>query len=600
MSSLKWSRESNRLRLFILLLTSSVILSLMSVPGSSAAEETVTLGYQGPLTGPEAEIGIDQLNGVKYAVDIFNQKFEGKIKVTLKSIDDQGDPSVAGPVAEVASKDNNLLGIVGPAYSGATLASLTFYKSAGIPLISPSATRIALTDPTQGSLGFPIFHRLAMTDKTQGPALYKIATSGVTGARTFVVDDGSAYTVGLLQYMKDSGALFVGQESVSDNRTDWTSVITKVKSSRADVVIYLGYFNQASTFFKQVRESGYTGILAAPDGALVTELVTQNSASVINGVRVTSSTVPVGYISPSLDMEFRRKFGRAAGTFSLESLDAANVMLFCVAKGVRTRSQMLECIDGYSANSLSGKSISFDSQGDLRNSDWYEFRALKEAIGTFPFDLISKVNRYTSLNATHDAFPWTSLISGQTTNTSTSNFGYFGYTWTTDETLTFEFSPPLVTGTIREYQIGAQYSQQPCIKNESNNSLNCSSYSSLEVLKSISPSSTTSIGDMTLRSSSGSSRSYKNVQKFSLNANELRSFLNSRTSGTNRGLVLGIRALYSSTLTEWSELNFIDPRKIWGSSYKDEAATPTPTPAATTSCTAANSIGTASLSRVAI
>jgi branched-chain amino acid transport system substrate-binding protein len=397
------------LPLGVFMLSTSLLLPAALINHSDAAEASIVLGYQGPLTGPEAQIGIDQLNGVQYAVDVFNKKFEGKIKVTLKTIDDQGDPTVAGPVAQATARDSNLLGIVGPAYSGATIASLPFYKPAGIPLISPSASRITLTDPSQASSGFPIFHRLALTDKTQGPALYKAATAGVTNAKTFIVNDGDPYAVSLLQYMKDAGAIFVGQDTVASNATDWSPVVAKVKASGANVVIYLGYSPQASVFFKQIRDSGFAGILAAPDGALTSELVTQNSASVINGVRITSSTVPVGYISPRLDLEFRSKFGRTAGTYSLESLDAANIMLYCVAKGARSRSQMSNCIDAYSGLSLSGRVLSFDAQGELRNPEWYEFWAQKDAIGTFPFNLMSKVNRYADLTATHDAFPWSSI-----------------------------------------------------------------------------------------------------------------------------------------------------------------------------------------------
>jgi len=404
-------RVRGRLRATCFLLVS--VLSLPSILSSEsiAAEESVVLGYQGPLTGEEAEVGISQLHGVKYAIDVFNQKFNGRIKVTLKELDDKGDPAKAGPVAEFAARDNNLLGIVGPAYSGATIASLVFYKPAGIPLISPSATRLSLTDPEQGSMGFPVFHRLALTDKTQGPALYKIATAGVASPKVFVVDDQSAYGVGLVNYMKPSipAGQSAGFDSVSDKTTDWSATISKIKTAGANVVIYTGYFPQAAPFFKQLRDSGYKGILAGGDGVLSPTFATLAPASVLDGVRITSPTLPVGYISPWLDMEFRRKFGSEPGVYSFESLEAANILLFCIAKGSRTRSQMLSCIDGYSGPSLTGRVLSFDSFGDIRNPEWYEFWAQKDAIGTFPFTLMSKVNRYSDLASTHDAFPWAGL-----------------------------------------------------------------------------------------------------------------------------------------------------------------------------------------------
>ncbi len=40
-------------------------------PASNAAVKVLTLAYQGPLTGEEAQVGIDELNGVKYAIKLF-------------------------------------------------------------------------------------------------------------------------------------------------------------------------------------------------------------------------------------------------------------------------------------------------------------------------------------------------------------------------------------------------------------------------------------------------------------------------------------------------------------------------------------------------
>ena len=52
-------------------------------PTSNAAVKTLTIAYQGPLTGEEAQVGIDELNGVKYAVKLFNAKNKARYKVNL-------------------------------------------------------------------------------------------------------------------------------------------------------------------------------------------------------------------------------------------------------------------------------------------------------------------------------------------------------------------------------------------------------------------------------------------------------------------------------------------------------------------------------------
>ena len=333
-------------------------------PASNAAAKTVTIAYQGPLTGEEAQVGIDELNGVKYAVKLFNAKNKGKFNVRIVEIDDQGSGTEAAKVAPGAASNKKILGIVGPAYSGATIASLPFYKQTNLPLISPSATRVSITDPAQGLIGFPVFHRIPVTDRVQGPALYKLATRGVSSPKVFVIDDQSPYGVGLVEYMKLGGATLAGQDSVPDKTTDWSATISKVKSASANVVIFTGYYAQAATLFRQLRDSGYTGVLAGGDGVLSPGILTLASASILEGVRLTGGTVPLAEISAKLEADFKAKMGVSSGTYAAESIDATNVFLSCISKGVSTRDAMLKCVKSFKGKSITGSSLSFDKYGD--------------------------------------------------------------------------------------------------------------------------------------------------------------------------------------------------------------------------------------------
>jgi branched-chain amino acid transport system substrate-binding protein len=333
-------------------------------PASNAAAKTVTIAYQGPLTGEEAQVGIDELNGVKYAVKLFNAKNKGKFNVKIVEIDDQGSGTEAAKVAPGAASNKKILGIVGPAYSGATIASLPFYKQTNLPLISPSATRVSITDPAQGLIGFPVFHRIPVTDRVQGPALYKLATKGVSSPVVFVIDDQSPYGVGLVQYMEIGGAKLAGKDSVPDKTTDWSATISKVTAAKANVVIFTGYYAQAATLFRQLRDSGYKGVLAGGDGVLSPGILTLASASILEGVRLTGGTVPLTEISATLEADFKAKIGVSSGTYAAESIDAANILLSCISKGVSTRDAMLKCVKAYKGKSITGSSLSFDQYGD--------------------------------------------------------------------------------------------------------------------------------------------------------------------------------------------------------------------------------------------
>ena len=345
----------------------AVAFGLTSVPAASAAVKTYTIGYQGPLSGGEASTGIDEQNAVKYAIKLFEAKNKN-IKVKLVSIDDQGDPAVAGTVAPGVASNKNVLGVVGPAYSGATIASLPYYKSVNMALISPSATRVSLTDPTSPDFGGPIFHRVVGKDDLQGPALAKYATAGVSAAKVFVFDDQSAYAVPLRGFVeaglkKVAGATVVGGDSVPNTTTDFSPTIAKIATSGANVVIYTGYYSQAAVFIKQLRDSGSKAVFAGGDGVFNQEFPKLAGAAA-EGSKVTGVGGLAG-ISAKLEADFKKKMGVSSGVYSVESYDAANILLSGIKAGKTTRVKMLAYVKAYKGKSVSGNTIKFDKNGDI-------------------------------------------------------------------------------------------------------------------------------------------------------------------------------------------------------------------------------------------
>jgi len=332
-----------------------------------AAENTFTIAYQGPLSGGEASTGTDEQNAVKYAIELFMEA-NPEYTIELVSVDDQGDPAVASTVAPGTASNEKILGLVGPAYSGATIASLPFYKDSGLAMISPSATRVSITDPTSPDFGGPVFHRVVGKDDLQGPALAKYATEGVSNAKVFVFDDQSSYAVPLRGYVEAglksvAGATLVGGDSVINTATDYSPTIAKIKTSGANVVIYTGYYSAAAIFIKQLRDSGSEAIFAGGDGVFNQEFPKLAGAAA-EGSRITGVGGFAG-ISAELEADFQEKMGVSSGVYSVESFDAANILLEGIKAGNTTRESMLAWVKAYTGTSVSGNTIKFDSNGDI-------------------------------------------------------------------------------------------------------------------------------------------------------------------------------------------------------------------------------------------
>ena len=351
-----------------LAVVTAAALSFGAVLASTAnAAGTYTIAYQGPLSGPEASTGTDELNAVKFAVKQFMAKNKG-FKINVVAVDDQGDPAIAGTVAPGVGANKKIIGLVGPAYSGPTIASLPYYKAGGLPLISPSATRVSITDPASPDFGGPVFHRVVGKDDLQGPALAKYATAGISNAKVFVFDDQSAYAVPLRGYVeaglkKVAGATLVGGDSVPNTTTDFAPTIAKIKTSGANVVIYTGYYSQGAVFIKQLRDSGSTAIFAGGDGVFNQEYPKLAGAAA-EGSRITG-VVTLGGADPKLEAVYKKSMGVSSGVYSVESYDAANLLLAGIKAGKTTRAAMLKYVKSYTGKSISGNTIKFDKNGDV-------------------------------------------------------------------------------------------------------------------------------------------------------------------------------------------------------------------------------------------
>ena len=150
---------------------SSSALLLMAVPAfgfasasGAASKPTFTIGYEGPLSGANAQLGINMKWGVQLAVQQANAS--GKLPFTLKAawFDDQGSSTLSPAAAQKAISTANLVAVVGPAFSGATKSAEPFYVAHNIATVSPSATAAGLTTGKTNNN----FMRVVYGDDVQG------------------------------------------------------------------------------------------------------------------------------------------------------------------------------------------------------------------------------------------------------------------------------------------------------------------------------------------------------------------------------------------------------------------------------------------------
>src|SRR5690606_29242457 len=112
--------------------------------GNATCPPTTSIAMAGALTGPDAALGINIVNGVHLAIDQHNKANPG-CQIQVKPFDTEGDPQKASQVIPQIVNDPSIIGVVGPAFSGETKATGQILSDAGLVAVSSSATNATLT-----------------------------------------------------------------------------------------------------------------------------------------------------------------------------------------------------------------------------------------------------------------------------------------------------------------------------------------------------------------------------------------------------------------------------------------------------------------------
>lgn len=363
--------------------------------GSSGASggssgKTYTIAYQGPLSGGNAQLGLNMSFAVKLAVDQANSGATfGKLpfKLAFQQEDDQGTDTAAPAAVAKVLQISNLIAVVGPAFSGATRASEPTYSKAGVATVSPSATA-----PDLATSGWHNFFRVVADDNSQGPADASYMGKVAHLSKVYAVDDASSYAQGLIKSFlgaaSSNGLNVVKHETApgttqcqagNGNVQQYGPLAQKIASSGADSVFYAGYYCDFALLAKQLKAAGFKGQLVSDDGSNDPNFVKQAGASVAEGTLL-SCACQESISSPQFTKfaaAFKPVAGFAPGTYSAEAYDATNAIIAVMKqKGANvTKSDVISGLHapGFSYPGIS-KTVKFTSNGNYAGSAVYMYQ----------------------------------------------------------------------------------------------------------------------------------------------------------------------------------------------------------------------------------
>jgi branched-chain amino acid transport system substrate-binding protein len=242
---------------------------------SNSADETVTIGFTGPLSGGAAFYGRNVLDGMEMAIADINDgggiTVAGKqIKLAVAPLDDRYFPNESATNAKRLVHQYNAPIVFCP-HSGGILAIQGFNAAtppfivgaySSEPQIVESGNPLTIMIPPKYTIYFDAFAQTMM--ERHGKRLGRIP-----GAHAYAKE----WTKGFSQTWESKGGTVLTNNEVDYNTTtDFTSVVSKALSEKPDV-LYVGGPSQATALvIKAAREQGFKGGLVVADQAKFEEM----------------------------------------------------------------------------------------------------------------------------------------------------------------------------------------------------------------------------------------------------------------------------------------------------------------------------------------
>jgi branched-chain amino acid transport system substrate-binding protein len=345
---------------------------LSVAPLSSSAEDLpVKVGFAAPLTGVNAGYGKDLQNGVRLALEEANaQKIKIGDKVArfdLVSEDDQADPRI-GVQAAQKLVDQNVSVVVGHFNSGTTIPASQIYEQAGISVIDPAAT-----NPTITGRGFANTFMVISTDAQNAGNAGVYSVEVTKAKRIAIIDDRTAFGQGeadeFEKAVKAKGGNIVTREYTDNKAVDFSTQLTKIKSTNADLIFFGGLDTQAAGLAKKMKQLGMTAQLVGGGGVEDPEFI-KLAGDAAEGVMAWEYGRPLSQLPGGKDFsaKFKQRFGVDILSYSPFGYDAAWAAIKAMqAAKSSTPSVYHPALKAISFEGITG-TIAFDSTGALKNA----------------------------------------------------------------------------------------------------------------------------------------------------------------------------------------------------------------------------------------
>ncbi len=301
--------------------------------------EPITIAYWLVTSGSDGSLGTDSKRGIEMAIADYGKLMGHAIKLIGE---DSGCNAEGGQTAATKLAANaSVVVAIGSSCSSEAVPGTPILWKAGIATVSPSNTAPKLTDPKRGP-DFAGYLRTAHNDKVQGLTAATFVWTVLKKKSAATIHDGSPYAEGLAnvfaENFKKFGGKITAQEAVGPNDTDMKPVLTRIASTKPDLVYYPIFIAAGGFITRQSKEiEGLKNTtLMGADGLLSPDFA-KAAGEAAKGMYLSSPDLTPDALGPKYAKDFlpryEKKYGeKPTSGFHAHAYDASMIVFAAIKK----------------------------------------------------------------------------------------------------------------------------------------------------------------------------------------------------------------------------------------------------------------------------
>lgn len=329
------------------------------------AADPIKLGMMAESTGPNAESGINQMNGAKMALEEIN-KAGGVLGRLLELRIEDNQSTNPGSVLAISklTSGNDLTALIGSVRSTQTQAVSPTVLKVGLPMV------IGGTDYGLTHANNPWIFRARPNDSYSAKVIADYGVNTRHLKKWAIVHSTDSFGNGgksiLSESLKGMGITPVTVQGFTSNSQDFTPIVLAIKQSGADVIsTYIANSTDVGIFAKQLRQLGVTAAwIGSPSVATDTAMKLAGDALYgtysISDFAIDSSAEAKAYAK-----NYKEKYNLEPDLFSSWSYDAVKILATAIKAANSTKpddiKKALHSIRGYKG---AEGTYNYDKNGD--------------------------------------------------------------------------------------------------------------------------------------------------------------------------------------------------------------------------------------------